>query len=100
MEYMAKQEVDAVKKDFSPDELNNPAYNQEFTRVQKDFTAETAEILRGPGKPEEKVKALELAFQQFQKEVGAIKGTKEGQDAQRGSKQGENIQKKDEKDKK
>lgn len=97
MDHMAKQEVDAIKKSFSADESANPTYNAEFTKAQKDFTAETQDILSGEGKPAEKMKALDSAFKAFKEQVASIKGKKEGMDAQRASRQGENIKEEEKK---
>lgn len=42
---MAKNEVDAIRKGFSKDELEDPVYNGKFTKAQDDLAAETQEIL-------------------------------------------------------
>jgi len=90
---MATTEINTIKSDFSADERDNLAYNSKFTEAQEKLTIETKKILSEKGTPEEKTKALELAFEKFQKEIRSIKGTNEAQDAQRSTKQAENIQK-------
>lgn len=97
MDLMAKAEISTIKSDFSADELNNPVYNSKFTKAQENLTAETQKILTEKGTPEEKTKAMEFAFEKFQAEVRSIEGTKEAQDAQRSTKQAENIKKNEKK---
>lgn len=99
MDHMAKEEIAAIKKGFSADERNNPIYNQKFDTAEKDFKAQTEKILSGEGKPEEKMKALNAAFEAFKEQVASIKGTKEGMDAQRALAQGKNIKEEEENDK-
>lgn len=42
---MAKNEVDAIRKDFSKDEREDPVYSGKFTKAQSDLATETQEIL-------------------------------------------------------
>lgn len=100
MDSMAKQEVDTIKKGFSADELKNPRYTEQFASEQKKLESETEAILNGPGKPEEKTRDLKIAFEAFKERLAAIKGTKEGMDAERSTRQSKNIQTENERDEK
>jgi hypothetical protein len=95
---MAQKEITEAQKEMdtlnlSPEELNNKNYTGQFAKAQGDFANEVKEITSNPdSKPEEKAKALEIAFEKFQVTIGSIKGTNEAKDAQRATAQGKNME--------
>ena len=102
---MAKKEIASAQEEInklnlSPEELADKNYTGKFTIEQNKFTEKTKEILKNsPWKPEEKIKALELAYKDFQTNIWVIKGQKEWMDSERLIKQWNNIQEQDNKDK-
>lgn len=61
----AQQEIDALG--LSSEELKNKNYTGQFKTANENFTKEVKEITDNPDStPEEKTKALEIAFEKFQ----------------------------------
>lgn len=97
---MAKNEIDTTMENLSTEEKNNPQYTSQLKTqlewAQASFKNAIGTITSDQNlTPKEKTEKLELAFENFQKEIWGIRAPKEAQDAERGKKQAENMQKDD-----
>lgn len=95
---MAKNEINTTMENLSREEKNNPQYTSQlktqFDWIQASFKNTVDTITANPDlTPKEKTEKLELAFENFQKEIWSIRAPKEAQDTERGKKQAENMQK-------